>query len=437
MNDTSTTTTRASGPTTTIVVDPTITTPTGPKTTITVRTTATTDKDDDLTPTDGDGGSRTTTVVGPTITTATGPKTTITAGPTVTTDKDDDLTPTDGDGGPATTTVVGPTTTTGGDTDGGRTTTAAAGPTTTTDEGDDLTPTDGDGGPTTTTAAGPTTTIDKGDDLTPTDSDGDPTTTTVAGAPSTTTSGGGNLTPTDGDGPSTTTPRDTVTLPPVLDCNGPDTDILFLLDSSGGKGSDNFEVMLQFVQNIVKDIDVDSGRMRVALITFGGYVRVHFDLNTYHGRVDIIDAVDEVYYSRGSTNTEDALTAMTDQIFTTEAGSRAHARKLGILITDSHNSDKDKVVDETEDVKSAGIHMMVIAIGRWYDLYEVQAIATYPQETNLIFVNDFKSLDTKRDVFVGAACYSEYKVNYFPGCTTAQLTVYRFTGCTTSPANSV
>lgn len=50
---------------------------------------------------------------------------------------------------------------------------------------------------------------------------------------------------------------------------------------------------------------------------------------------------------------------------------------------------------------------MSVGIGDWLDLYELEMMASYPTETNMIRVRDFDSLNTIVDTIKDAACDSE------------------------------
>ena len=50
---------------------------------------------------------------------------------------------------------------------------------------------------------------------------------------------------------------------------------------------------------------------------------------------------------------------------------------------------------------------MSVAIGNWLDEYEVEMMASYPAERNMIRVQNFDSLNTIVDTIRDAACDSK------------------------------
>ena len=58
---------------------------------------------------------------------------------------------------------------------------------------------------------------------------------------------------------------------------------------------------------------------------------------------------------------------------------------------------------------------MSVGIGNWLDLYELEMMASYPTERNMIRVQNFDSLNsivnTIRDAACDSKCYKTEKVN--------------------------
>ena len=59
-----------------------------------------------------------------------------------------------------------------------------------------------------------------------------------------------------------------VPFPVPIGCNGDRADVVFVVDASGSIGESNFNKIIDFVRNIVNQLDIDSGRIRVGMVTF-------------------------------------------------------------------------------------------------------------------------------------------------------------------------
>lgn len=47
-----------------------------------------------------------------------------------------------------------------------------------------------------------------------------------------------------------------------------DVDLIFMLDASGSIGETNFGISLDFVESIVRTMDLDSGRVQAGLLLY-------------------------------------------------------------------------------------------------------------------------------------------------------------------------
>lgn len=69
---------------------------------------------------------------------------------------------------------------------------------------------------------------------------------------------------------------------------------MFIIDSSGSVGQDNFYRVLNFTYQTVDGLDIDSGQFRVGVTTFSDASRLEFNLGDYSKKQDIEQALQEV-----------------------------------------------------------------------------------------------------------------------------------------------
>ena len=84
---------------------------------------------------------------------------------------------------------------------------------------------------------------------------------------------------------------------------GTKADIVFMLDSSGSVGSSNFQLLLGFVNSLVKDWNVDQNNIRVGVEKFASRPYTEFHLNDFNDKNQTLSAVQNIAYSAGGTNT--------------------------------------------------------------------------------------------------------------------------------------
>jgi len=89
------------------------------------------------------------------------------------------------------------------------------------------------------------------------------------------------------------------------------SDIVFALDSSGSIGRQNVEQMTRFLELLINSVnvnanDTDHTVSRIGMLTYADTATIHFQLNTFRKRTQILQALN-VRYSGGTTNAADAI----------------------------------------------------------------------------------------------------------------------------------
>lgn len=182
---------------------------------------------------------------------------------------------------------------------------------------------------------------------------------------------------------------------------------MFIVDVSESIGTtENFNRLLQFLKALLKYADIDSGSVRVGIVSFSTTVSVEFKMNEYTTHEDVFRAISKIPWKGHGTNTHEALRVTHEQMFTTAGGDRDVAPNVVILITDGMSTDPGKTAVESAKVKQKGIHIYVIGIGEYVFQLELFNIASSPAPENVFFVADFgelKQLDlhTFRSICLG------------------------------------
>lgn len=68
-----------------------------------------------------------------------------------------------------------------------------------------------------------------------------------------------------------------------LVCSG-EADVVFVLDASGSLDEPNFNHIKDFVSNLTNELDVDSGRIRIGVVTYSDRAEPRFNLSRYDTR---------------------------------------------------------------------------------------------------------------------------------------------------------
>ena len=156
-------------------------------------------------------------------------------------------------------------------------------------------------------------------------------------------------------------------------------DVVFMLDMSGSTQSSH-ERAINFAKRVVYGLDMTFDRTRVGLVSFGDSATTQFDLNTYSGKIEVLNGM-SFLPEGGKTNTQDAIQRMRDQIFTSSSGDRTGVPNIGILVTDGYsNINRANTIPAAGVAKNRDIAMYVVAIGDEVDMGEVTSMAGYSSE---------------------------------------------------------
>nr|XP_019581595.1 PREDICTED: collagen alpha-5(VI) chain [Rhinolophus sinicus] len=142
-------------------------------------------------------------------------------------------------------------------------------------------------------------------------------------------------------------------------CEDMKADIMFLVDSSGSIGLDNYGKMKTFMKNLLAKIQIGPDKTQIGVVQFSGYNKEEFQLNKYFTQKEISDAIDRMSLINQATLTGSALTFV-DQYFTHPKGSRVGVKKFLILITDGEA--QDDVRDPARALRDKGVIIFSVGV---------------------------------------------------------------------------
>ncbi|CAI9741735.1 Hypothetical predicted protein [Octopus vulgaris] len=175
------------------------------------------------------------------------------------------------------------------------------------------------------------------------------------------------------------------------DCAGAQMDLLFLIDSSGSVGKDNFIKTLEFLNNIVSNLDIGEEETRVAVIRFSHFAIVSFNLGKYSTKTAVTSAINAIYYDGGLTHTDLALDLARTDIFATTTR-KSIAAKVLVLVTDGQSRSEAKTVAAAKKLKDMGVTIFTIGVVNPRKS-ELMASASEPNCTHFIDLKSYDDID--------------------------------------------
>lgn len=154
-----------------------------------------------------------------------------------------------------------------------------------------------------------------------------------------------------------------------IDCNI-DTDLSFVLDSSGSIGGNNWELVRQYVRNVVNSVNSNDSD-RVAIIRYSTDIFVDISLNS--NQSELFSIIDEMQWLGQGTNTAEALLELINQPW------RRDALRIAIVMTDGRSNNKAATLEAVEQIQQSiqmpSLIIFVIGVADYLD-EEIVAIST-------------------------------------------------------------
>ncbi|XP_054556154.1 collagen alpha-3(VI) chain isoform X2 [Talpa occidentalis] len=145
--------------------------------------------------------------------------------------------------------------------------------------------------------------------------------------------------------------------------NGAAADIIFLVDSSRSPGKDHFQLVREFLYDVIEALAVGENDFRFALVQFNGNPHTEFLLNSYSSRQDVLAHVSGMAYAGGGNQTGQGLAYVMQHHLAEVAGSRAGdgVPQVIVVVTDGHS--EDGLALPSGELKSADGNLSAVGAG--------------------------------------------------------------------------
>ncbi|KAL4227331.1 von Willebrand factor (vWF) type A domain [Mactra antiquata] len=189
-------------------------------------------------------------------------------------------------------------------------------------------------------------------------------------------------------------------------CGSKPAEIFFLLDSSSSIYILDFEIQLEFVNNVIDAFDIGPNATRIGVASYSNKYYPNFGLNTYDNKKDIKNAVSKISHKLGGTYTYEALDGVRKNGLN-EENTRPGVTRILIVLTDGESYDEEETKKAALKVKEEGIVVFAVGIGNQIDRHELESIASEPKEKYLFEVGKFGLLDSVKEKLAIKACEVE------------------------------
>ena len=189
-----------------------------------------------------------------------------------------------------------------------------------------------------------------------------------------------------------------------------EADVVFVLDASGSIGSINFDRVRNYTYSFAETLTegTDSHQNRIGVILYSNTATVEIDLNStlnqFQRKADLLQAVRNLPYLGGGTNTPEGLCQLAAQPWRSGL-----VLQLGIVLTDGQSNRQSiecgTLEQAAEQAKEQSILIYALGVGDGVDTDELQLIASGPHFVD--HVDSFtEGLETARDVRSYEICFT-------------------------------
>jgi len=194
-------------------------------------------------------------------------------------------------------------------------------------------------------------------------------------------------------------------------------DLCLIIDSSGSirdnnpadGSSDNWELQMNFLRDLVAAFTVGPDETRVGAIVFSEQVILAFSLDRYDNVEDVRSGLAAIAYMGQTTNTPEALIQTRLQCFSAATGDRPDVNNLAIIVTDGvpfPPTRRDPAIAEAAALRDSGVTMIAIGVTDVIDPDFLKEMSSPPQmeDQNFFTATDFSALEGITTSVVEGTC---------------------------------
>ena len=186
-------------------------------------------------------------------------------------------------------------------------------------------------------------------------------------------------------------------------------DLSILLDMSGSVQKEQLPKVLTFIENVLDPMDISPSQTMVSLVTFSDRSDIQFNFTTHRMKEDAKDAIMQMTYTGGRTNTAAGINKIIDLYTDAARGRRSSVPRYCILITDGQaNVNRGATLTAAIKARRQGIYIIVVAINIAMTEVEVYGVASAPKWQNIYMISSFSALATRATDVSRGICNCEY-----------------------------
>ncbi|XP_062236018.1 collagen alpha-1(XXI) chain-like [Platichthys flesus] len=185
-------------------------------------------------------------------------------------------------------------------------------------------------------------------------------------------------------------------------CSTAVNDLVYIVDGSWSVGVSDFDRAKQWLINITSQFDISSHYTQLAVIQYSDTPRLEISLGTHQGGAEFIEAIQNIPYLGGNTQTGRAIKFAVDHVFAASQRASQVKNRIAVVVTDGKS--QDDVVDASMEARAQGITVFAVGVGSEITTSELVSIANKPSSTYVLYAEDYTNIDRIRDSMKQKLC---------------------------------
>lgn len=185
-------------------------------------------------------------------------------------------------------------------------------------------------------------------------------------------------------------------------CRTAVNDLVYIIDGSWSVGYSNFDTAKSWLINITNGFDVGPQFTQVAVVQYSDTPRLEIPLGKHHTSKELVEAIENIKYLGGNTQTGRAIKFATNHVFPSSQRTNTAKNQIAVVVTDGRS--QDDVVDSSVEAKAQNIIMFAVGVGSEITNSELVSIANKPSSTYVLYAEDYTTIDKIKEAMQQKLC---------------------------------
>ncbi|KAM4026814.1 uncharacterized protein ACNLHF_022675 [Anomaloglossus baeobatrachus] len=185
-------------------------------------------------------------------------------------------------------------------------------------------------------------------------------------------------------------------------CRTAVNDLVFIVDGSWSVGYADFDTAKNWLINITSSFDIGPSYTQVAVVQYSDLPRLEFPLGQHQTNQQLLNALKDMKYLGGNTQTGRAIKFATENVFTSSQRTNIDKNKIAIVVTDGKS--QDDVVEIAAQARAQDIIMFAVGVGAEITKSELVAIANSPSTDYVLYAEDYTTIDRIKETMQQKIC---------------------------------